>query len=130
MRTRFINPLIATIVCGLYGSPSYAHHSTAMFDSSKRVTLQGTVKKFMFTNPHSLIYLAVVDAMGTETVWELVGGTTSRMARNGWTYESIKAGDKVTVSISPRIDGAAGGAFNGLTLSDGTTLRFVASDLI
>lgn len=105
-----------------FSSLSPAHHSTAMFDSSKKITLQGTVKKFMFTNPHSWLYLTVVDDKGVESVWELEGGSTSHMARNGWTYKSVKAGDKITVLISPRVDGATGGSFSSVTLSDGKTL--------
>lgn len=119
------NPLSILLlsVAGLTaGAMSVAHHSTAMFDATKKVTLEGTVKKFMFTNPHSWLYVVVTDTQGTETVWELEGGSTSHMARNGWTYKSLKSGDKVKVTISPRVDGQPGGSFNRVTLSDGTEL--------
>ncbi|MGC3980306.1 MAG: DUF6152 family protein [Steroidobacteraceae bacterium] len=113
------------VVLSLFGlgvNSSQAHHSTAMFDSTKKVMLQGTVKKWSFTNPHSWLYVVVTDAQGVETVWELEGGSTSHMARNGWTYKSLKSGDKITVSISPRVDGQPGGSFSSVTLSDGTVL--------
>lgn len=120
--SKFIRPLMLLLIGIASIGMSIAHHSSAMFDSSKRVTLQGTVKKFMFTNPHSWIYLTVVDASGNEAVWELEGGSTSHMARSGWTYKTIKAGDKISVIVSPRVDGANGGSFSTVTLSDGTSI--------
>ncbi|MGA3158021.1 MAG: DUF6152 family protein, partial [Steroidobacteraceae bacterium] len=68
-------------VCGI----AHAHHSAAMFDKTKELTLAGTVKEFRFTNPHTWIYLLVVDADGTDQVWELEGGSVSHLVRNGWT---------------------------------------------
>lgn len=99
-----------------------AHHSTAMFDQSRQLLLEGTVKEFRFTNPHSWIYVIVRNDKGEDLVWEIEGASVSQMARQGWTYKSLKPGEKVKVKISPRVDGSAGGAFQGVEKEDGTVL--------
>lgn len=113
---------ILLAVIFLTALPAGAHHSSAMFDQTKQLPLQGTVKEFRFTNPHSWIYLTVKNEQGEDVVWELEGGSVSQMARNGWTYKSLKAGDKINVTVKPRVDGTPGGSFNSVQLSDGTVL--------
>jgi hypothetical protein len=103
-------------------SCALAHHSQAMFDMNKTMTVSGTVSEWHFANPHSWLYVAVADAAGVETIWKLEGGSTSHMARSGWTYKSLKKGDKVVVVFNPRNDGEASGAFNSVQLADGNML--------
>jgi Family of unknown function (DUF6152) len=113
---------ITLLVTTLSVSCAEAHHSQAMFDMSKTMTINGTVSEWHFANPHSWLYVAVADAAGVETIWKLEGGSTSHMARSGWTYKSLKKGDKVVVVFNPRNDGEASGAFNSVQLADGNTL--------
>ena len=81
-----------------------AHHSPVMFDTSKQITLDGTVRQFQFTNPHCYIQL-VVD--GTE--WSLEMGAPVYLANRGWKPSTLKPGDKIRVTASPLRSGANGG---------------------
>jgi hypothetical protein len=86
--------------------PVFAHHSfAAEYDASKPVELHGTVTKMEWTNPHARIYLAVKDANGMVTEWNLELASPNVLARNGWTRHSLKEGDVVTVSGSRAKDG-------------------------
>ena len=81
-----------------------AHHSPVMFDTSKQITLDGTVRQFQFTNPHCYIQL-MVD--GTE--WSLEMGAPVYLANRGWKPSTLKPGDKIRVTASPLRSGASGG---------------------
>ena len=91
--------------------PALSHHSFAMFDRTKEVTLAGTVKTFEWTNPHSWLQLVVRDPRGGEKEYSIELGSPNTMSRSGWRKTSFKPGDRVTVKIYPMRDGAAGGAF-------------------
>lgn len=96
-----------------------AHHSHAMFDSSKRITIKGTIEKFEFTNPHS--WLKVVnDADGA--LWAFESNSPSQLLRKGVKASSLPAGMKVTISAMPLRDGRAGGAIVSVTRPDGSVL--------
>ena len=78
-----------------------AHHSYAMFDMQKEVTLEGTVREFQWTNPHIWIQLLVKDDSGQEVEWGIECNSTSTMGRVGWTRRSLSAGDHISVVIHP-----------------------------
>jgi hypothetical protein len=118
--TRTLSLLIGLGVC----SVALAHHSAAMFDKTKELTLAGTVKEFLFTNPHTWIYLIVMDERGTDGVWELEGGSVSHMVRNGWTSKSLAPGDKITIKVYQRKDGTMAGEFHDVVTADGHELSF------
>jgi hypothetical protein len=113
---------VAGIAVAIHALPAVAHHSFAMFDASKTMTLQGTVKEFQWTNPHSWIFLMVGDAEGQPTQWAIELGSPSGLVRQGWGPRSIKPGMNVRVLIRPLRDGTTGGQFLGVTLPDGTQL--------
>jgi hypothetical protein len=101
--------------------PAFSHHSFAMFDRSKQVTLTGTVKTFEWTNPHSWLQLDVPGARGTAE-WSIELGSPNTMVRMGWRRTTFKPGDRVTVVIHPMRDGSSGGAFVSATDSSGKQL--------
>jgi hypothetical protein len=104
-------------------APALAHHSFAMFDASKTVTLTGTVKEFEWTNPHSWLRIMVADpATGKELQYALEMGAPQQQARVGWKPDSVKPGDKVTVTMHPLRDGSRGGQFMTALLPSGQTL--------
>jgi hypothetical protein len=103
-------------------APALAHHSFAMFDQSRQVTLTGTVKEFQWTNPHGWIEVAVPDGKGGSAVWSVELNSINNLIRQGWKRTAMKPGDKVTVVINPLRDGTHGGLFNAVTLADGTVL--------
>ena len=113
---------LAGIAVAMYAIPAVAHHSFAMFDATKTVTLQGTVKEFHWTNPHSWIFLVVADAEGQPAEWAIELGSPAGLVRQGWVPKTLTAGMNVKVVIRPLKDGKAGGQFLAVTLPDGTQL--------
>lgn len=108
-------PMVAAAVA-LGAPPALAHHSFAMFDNTKTVTLEGTVKEFQWTNPHSWIQVMVKDASGGDVEWSVEGGSPNGLARQGWKRASLKAGEKVVITIHPLKDGSAGGSLVNATV--------------
>lgn len=104
----------------LFGSTAvYAHHSFAMFDAEKNITVNGTVKQVDYANPHVWVYLTVVNAKGQPETWGMEGGNLGGLYRMGWTKDAVKAGDKITMQVHPLKDGTPGGQIMRVTLADG-----------
>jgi hypothetical protein len=120
MRRYWILAAIATVI--LSGGQTLAHHSGAMFDMTKVVTISGTVQQFNWTNPHSSFKVLVANTAGTEDVWAVEMGGPNNLVREGWKRTTLKLGDKVTVTVRPLRDGVPGGSFVSIVLADGTTL--------
>lgn len=104
-------------------SSAAAHHSAAMFDMSKTVTLQGTVKEFQFTNPHSWLQVLVVGPDGKAVEWGFETEGPSTLLRLGIKAKTFKPGDKVTVVASPMRDGRPAGAWISAVKADGTVFN-------
>jgi hypothetical protein len=96
-----------------------AHHSFAMFDTTKEVTVTGQVKDFQWTNPHMWIQIEAMGADGKPVEWSIEGGGPSVLARQGWTKRSVKVGDTITVTVHPLKDGHMGGSVVKVVLADG-----------
>jgi hypothetical protein len=97
-----------------------AHHSTAMFDFTKTVTLEGTIKDFQWTNPHTWTVLTVAGKAAGD--YGLEGMSPNYLAREGWSKRSLKPGDKVKMEVYPLKDGRKGGFMVSVTLPDGKTM--------
>jgi Family of unknown function (DUF6152) len=104
-------------------APAMAHHSFAMFDRTKKVTLAGTVKDWQWVNPHSWLQLSVQDPAGKVTEWSIEGRSPNVLERRGWTKAIMAPGDKVTVIVYPLKNGDPGGAFVRLILASGRELN-------
>jgi hypothetical protein len=96
-----------------------AHHSGAMFDRSRTVTLVGTVKEYQFRNPHVWFEILVPGKNGQQVQWSIEGEGPSGMAHMGLGPKTLKAGDKVTMHAHPLRDGRTGGSFIDVKLPDG-----------
>ena len=112
---------LAGIAVAMSAIPVVAHHSFAMFDAEKSKTLEGTVKEFQWTNPHSWILLMVDNATGQSEQWAIELGGPAGLARQGWVPKTLTPGMKVTAVIHPLKDGTHGGQYMAVTLPDGTT---------
>lgn len=100
--------------------PLLAHHSfSAEYDANKTVTFSGTVAKVDWMNPHIWFYVDVKDANGQTVRWQCEGGAPNALARQGWTRNSLKEGDQVTVSGALAKDGTNTCSARGVTLADG-----------
>lgn len=104
-----------------------AHHSTAEFDYTKQITIEGTVKEVQWTNPHSFIQLLVDDTAGLKVEWSVEIGSPSLNINVGWRKTSVKAGDEVTMLLSPARNGKPYGTLRVLTFADGRQLEGVAA---
>jgi hypothetical protein len=100
-------------------SPALAHHSFAMFDQTKQVTLTGVVREFQWTNPHSWLQIKVTNPAGVTEDWAIEMISPSVLGRMGWKRNSLKAGDQVVVVINPVRDGSHGGNMVSVVGPDG-----------
>jgi hypothetical protein len=114
---------LAAIVLSLTTVTSAAaHHSFAMFDTAKRVTVVGTVTAFEWTNPHVYIELDVPGEKGAVKHWSIELGSPSILMQAGWKFSDVKVGDTLTAVINPLRNGEAGGLLTQVTLKDGRVL--------
>ena len=101
----------------------FAHHSLAMFDSTKEIELKGaTVVDWQWTSPHTWLYVIVSNGTTMPDKYSIEGGNPGNLRRSGFTKGSISPGDKVTVYISPLRSGEKGGSLNAVILPNGTML--------
>jgi len=111
---------LATIAASAIAAPALAHHSFAMFDAEKTLTMKGTVKEFEWTNPHSWLRVTVMDEKtGKPLLWALEMSSPARLTTMGMHSNSVRAGDAVSVTFHPMRDGTRGGQFIQATLPDG-----------
>jgi hypothetical protein len=114
---------VTALALALGAGPALAHHSNAMFDATKTIELQGTVKELQWTNPHSWLQVMAPGPDGKAVVeWALEMGSPIGIARNGWRPKTVLPGDKVTVKMHPLKDGAAGGQLISVKLPSGKVM--------
>ena len=106
----------------LMAGPALAHHSFAMYDHTRTLTLKGTVTKFQWTNPHAYIELDVPDSNGVKH-FSIECTSINMMQRLGWRSNMIKAGDQVKAIVAPLLTGQAGGLLLEITLPDGKKME-------
>ena len=111
--------MLTSLMC----APTLAHHSVAEFDVSKELALSGVVREFEWANPHSYVQLLVADEAGRTVEWSLVAAPPNVAARAGWTKDSLKAGDKVTLLVHPALKtGSHRGELISATFPNGDVL--------
>jgi hypothetical protein len=111
--------LSATLLAAFAALPAAAHHSFAIYDQSKTITIRGSVKTFQWSNPHCVIWvLAQPPGGGEPEEWSVETTSPGVLTRFGWTRNSVKPGDRVSVELAPLRDGAHGGRLDTLTLLD------------
>jgi hypothetical protein len=103
-------------------SSAWAHHSFAMFDLEKQMTVEGTVKEFQWTNPHCWLQVNVPDDKGGTKEWSFEMGAMGMLARTGWKSSTLKPNDKVTVIMNPLKSGGPSGRLLKVTLPDGRVM--------
>ena len=128
MRTR-LTAAAATLAGLLVATvPVLAHHSfAAEYDSNKPIKLTGTVTRIEWTNPHCYFYVDVKTESGKVENWALELGNPNALLRNGWTPNSVKIGDEVTVERSRAKDGTLLGNARSMTLASTGRRLFAGS---
>jgi len=106
-----------------------AHHSTAGFDTSRVVRIEGTITQFLWRNPHAALKIdGVTDGDDPDGVWTVEMTAPNVLINQGWKRTSLKPGDQVTLFVNPfrtrhtLDDGSYGGLYVGVILADGTKL--------
>jgi Family of unknown function (DUF6152) len=111
---------LTAIAAAALAGPAIAHHSFAMFDAEKTVTLEGTVKEFEWVNPHSWLRIMVNDEKtGQPAAWALELSSPSRLVTMGMRADSLKPGDVVSVTFHPMKNGSRSGQFMQAVLPGG-----------
>ena len=128
MRTKIFSVVAAAALAVTAAAvPALAHHSfAAEFDAKKPVTLQGTVTKMEWINPHSWIHIAVKNDDGTTSTWMVEGGAPNALIRRGWNRNSLPPGTEILVEGFQAKDGANRANGRDITFPDGKKL-FVGS---
>jgi len=105
------------------GAPVFAHHSFAVYDHSRTLTLKGEVSKFQWTNPHGYLEIDVKQKDGSVRHFSCEMTSINMMTRLGWRSNMIKGGDLVTVTVAPLLNGDPAGLLLDVTLPDGRKLE-------
>jgi hypothetical protein len=121
--------IVLGLVLLVSANEAWAHHSYAMFDQTRKVTIQGTVRTLEWVNPHIWVWIDVADGKGGVTTYGFETNAPAELTRFfGWTKRSLTAGETITVDYSPLKSGANGGALRTITFADGRTLLTPRSD--
>ena len=118
---------LAAFSCAVVGLmavsvPLFAHHGYAAYDTDKKVTLKGTVTRFVWSNPHCMVQLDVSDDSGHVMHWIVETENPTAMSHVGWTDKSLKVGDQITVTAVPVKSGNPVGRIVDVVLSNGQNL--------
>jgi hypothetical protein len=113
-----VGTVLATALLLSSVTPVIAHHGNAAYDETKEVTLKGTVTEFEWANPHAQIYFDVKDAKGNVAHWGCETLSPGKLVRAGWAKDSVKAGDRITITLVAAKNGAPVGFLHKVTLDD------------
>jgi hypothetical protein len=109
----------ALTACMLFANELPGHHSHGNYDLTEYTILEGTVTEVHWINPHTWIYLEVVEADGETSVWALEGASVTGLRRLGWRTEDVEVGDRITARCHQLRDGSNGCLFGYLTPEGG-----------
>ena len=122
MRDRYFSWLLVALFLVLASPLLNAHHGSASFDTSKDVTLTGTVTEWLWANPHCFLRIDVKDESGAIKNWNLELGNPTDIASRGYRRNIFKVGDTVTVVLQAVKNGSPVGRIRTVTLADGNKL--------
>jgi len=117
---------VVTVILALLSlcSSAFAHHGAAAYDMSKPLVMKGAVvTRYIWANPHTLIFFDAKDDKGATAHWSVELGSPSAIALMGWNRSSLKPGDVITVYMFAAKNGNPVGRINKIVLADGTLLR-------
>ena len=116
---------IVAVMAGVvaFAVPLFAHHGAASFDSGKTVTVNGTVTEYVWSNPHVLVKVDAKDDSGNIAHWVLEAWNPVTQTSRGWSKNTFKAGDEVSLDITPAKNGAPIGEIRGRIVINGTEFK-------
>ena len=113
---------VAAAIAVLTSTTLAAHHGNASFDTSKQLTLKGTVTEWIWANPHCFLKIDATDDTGSVRNWALETQNPTAMTQHGWSRKAFNIGDQVTVVLEAVKNGAPIGRIVKITLANGSTL--------
>ena len=125
---RIFGITVATLVAAGLGAPVMAHHSTAAFDNTRVVKIEGKITQFRWINPHASIKLEGTADDGPDGLWTVEMTAPNILINQGWTRTALQPGDDVVMYVNPLKnaitlrDGSQGGLYVGVVLADGKKL--------
>jgi hypothetical protein len=123
MNRKMIRLVVGSALAGcLLGAAAFAHHAGTNFDTTKQFVYKGAVKKWLWVNPHSWLYVEVSKADGTSELWGFEAGGPNMLGRSGWKANSLKPGDTITVYAAPDRQGQRNGLLQKVIMDDGKVL--------
>jgi hypothetical protein len=123
LKSKLIMVMALAVGLVLVSRAVLAHHGANLYDTTKAVTLKGTVTKFEWGNPHNQIFFDVTDEKGNVAHWVASTEPPLVMVERGWTRKSLNAGDQVTIYIFAAKNGATVGNLQRIVLADGKQLE-------
>lgn len=111
------------LAVGFSSVTASAHHGNAAYEATKSVTVKGTITSFFFVNPHVRFYVDVKDDKGNVEHWQGEMGPPSMLTHRGWTHNSLKPGDEVTVTGHPSKNGTSTMIVQKVVLANGEELK-------
>ena len=118
-------PIVASVALAvvlLQPAAVVSHHSNSAYEVQKVITITGVVKEFVWSNPHTWLHVIVDDGQGGKAEWACEGRAPGILLRAGWTRQSLKPGETVTVDMSPAKNGSKTSIIARVTKADGTIL--------
>ena len=122
MKGKFLMCVALGIGVSIFSLPLFAHHGAAAYDMGKSVILKGTVTQWVWANPHCILQLDVTDDHGQVVQWSAETENPSSMVHYGYTKQSLKPGDQVTVTVVPVKNGKPFGRIVEVVLPNGQKL--------
>ena len=122
MKNRFFGVFLGVVGLLVASVAPVAHHGAASFDTTKELTLKGTVTEWIWANPHCFLKFDAKDDTGSVRNWAAEVSNPTDMTKRGWARTSFKVGDKVTVNLQPVKNGAPIGRLKTVQLPDGSSL--------
>ena len=122
MRNKRINFFLLTVCFLAVSVPLAAHHGSAGYDMDKELVMKGIVMEWLWANPHCFLKYDTTDDAGNVAHWAVEVSNPTDMAKRGWSKQSLKPGDEVTVTVRPAKNGAPVGQLLKVGLPNGKSL--------
>ena len=122
MRNRHLRVFVVVVCVLIVAAPLFAHHANAVFDVGKKVTMKGTVTEWFWANPHCLLRFDVKGDNGQLVHWTAETQAPPNIIPSGWSKQSFKVGDEITITVEPVKNGQPLGRVLQVVLPSGKTL--------
>lgn len=122
MKGKFLMVFVLAVGCSILSLPLPAHHGVAAYDMTRTVTLKGAVTQWVWSNPHCVVMFDVKGDSGQTVQWSAETENPSSMIHQGWTRQSLKPGEQITISVYQAKNGKPIGRIVEVVLSNGQKL--------